>query len=125
MSDHALEPRTVKGLRNVNSPDFLSIYSNNAALSVNFFDVSFVFGEMQGIDDDGMLKVEQRLKVTMTPTQAKILSILLFQQISMYEARFGQINLPSEVIPPELVDFMKQAVAEPEHTIEQDQAEKK
>lgn len=92
-------------IRNIRSSDFQTLYSNNVAMLSGFFDTNIMFGEVQGIED-GDLVVEQKLKVIMSPAQAKIFCVLLWQQIRGYEDRFGSLEVGPEMVPPELVPFL-------------------
>lgn len=94
-----------RAINNVPSTDFVSVYANNLAVSTNFFDVSLIFGEMKGIDDN-TLTVEQKVKVVMPPTHAKLVSLLLLQQLQQYQEKFGHITLPPEVVTPELKPWL-------------------
>jgi hypothetical protein len=97
--------QAIQNFNNSQSPDFKSIYSNNASVVASFFDLVLTFGEVLGLDGN-TLNVEQRVRVVMAISHAKLLALLLRQQIASYEARFGEITLPTEVFPPQLASFM-------------------
>jgi Protein of unknown function (DUF3467) len=88
------------------SAQFVSVYSNYVQVNSNFFDTTMIFGEMTGIKD-GVLSVEQKVRVVMSLPQVKLFALTLFQQISAYEHRFGPVHLAPEIVPSELADFQK------------------
>jgi hypothetical protein len=87
--------------------DFVSFYANNIAVQTNFFDCALIFSEMLGVrpDDSTVLMVEQKARIVLSLAQSKLLAMTLLSQIYAYEQRFKEIDLPPEVIPPELVAF--------------------
>lgn len=85
--------------------DFRSIYSNNAVMLTGFFDVNMIFGEVQGVENEALL-VEQKVKLVMSPAQAKIFCLLVWQQINAYEDRFGKLEIKEEMLTPELIPFL-------------------
>jgi hypothetical protein len=92
----------IRSVENLRSSQFLSVYANNVEVAVNFFDVSMTFGQMVGPSEDGQkLMVDQSVRVTMSPTQTKILIAALLEQMVQYEKRFGDVVMPAEVqLPP-------------------------
>lgn len=78
----------------VKGPQYASSYSNNIQYAINSADFVFIFGEVIDVSDQE-ITIEQRARVTMTPAQAKIMSILLKQQVEAYEERLGtEITIP-------------------------------
>jgi hypothetical protein len=105
MTDSAPQFEEVKA---THTPQYASVYANNAQVLTNFFDTSIVFGEMIGIQD-GVLSVEQKVRVVLGLAQVKLLAMTLIQQLENYEKEFGTINIPTRIVPPELISFMKRA----------------
>lgn len=103
----------VSQIVNQQVPGFVSVYSNNVAFALNFFDLAMVFGEMVAFDPGGVTTVEQRARVVMSLPHAKLFAMLLLHQIEQYEARFGAISLPPlEGLPREFQEFLKKTAAE-------------
>lgn len=104
MASNILTPTKIN---NVQSSDFHSVYSNNVSIIMSFFDLYMTFGEVRNLNpEDGMLTVDQKVRVALAVTHAKVLFLALAQQIQQYEAKFGQIHLPDEVLTPELKAFL-------------------
>ena len=101
MNDESKQPED-RRINNIQSSNFISVYSNNVALQSNFFDMSLTFGEMLSMDQ-GTVTVEQRARVTMTIAHAKLFLAILVDQIDKYEAQFGAVDLPAQVFPPEIL----------------------
>lgn len=76
----------------VNSPDFIKIYANNAQVGFSLWDMSIIFGEIVG-EQEGKAVVEQKVKVNMSKEMAKVLTIILNQNLNAYETQFGEIKL--------------------------------
>jgi hypothetical protein len=72
---------------------FTSEYANSARITVSLWDFSFLFGEMEESGPE-LLKVSEKLKVTMSPQHAKVFHKVLEQNIRKYEEKFGEIKLP-------------------------------
>lgn len=91
-------PTTMLREENVKrSPEFLSIYSNHTAFNTSAFDFSMTFGEISA-DEKGVLGVEQKVRVVMSPLHAKIFSAIVMNNVRNFEAQFGEIKIP---VPPE------------------------
>jgi len=75
------------------SPDFRSLYSNNATCEVSVFDVRITFGESSKSGEESM-NVDQRVAVVMSPQHAKVFANLLLNNIQAYEQKIGTIALP-------------------------------
>lgn len=98
---------SIQKFNNYPSADYKTVYANNTAAVSNFFDLSLIFGEVAGVDGDTM-NVEQKVKVAMAVPHAKLLLLLLWQQIASYETTFGEIKLPPEVVPPQVASFLSE-----------------
>lgn len=85
-------PKKVMNTRK--SPDFRSIYANNAVFEVSVFDVRITFGEASKADGESM-DVEQRVSVVMSPQHAKVFAQILMSNIEGYERQIATIPLPS------------------------------
>ena len=96
------EPLTKK------ASDFRSIYVNSALFSISAFDFSFVFGELEGLDENNRLVIEQKIKVIMSPLHTKIFALSLLQNIQNYEKQFGVVRVPKGA-----VQTVQQSVGEP------------
>jgi Protein of unknown function (DUF3467) len=88
-----------ENINNVKSTDFRTIYSNNASFNHSAFDVSFIFGEIAGIEGE-KITVEQRVKVTMSPRHAKLFAMILIQNLQNYEHTIGPLPLPAGLTAP-------------------------
>ena len=97
---------STRTIRNIPFHNFLSTYANNVAVQSNFFDVSMTFGEMLS-QDEGVLTVEQRVKVTMTWAHAKIYLATLVDQLEKYENTFGPVSIPAQAFPPEVLKMLR------------------
>jgi hypothetical protein len=75
--------------------DFRSVYANNTIFASTAFDFSMTFAEIMEVDPAGAhIKAEQRVKVVMSPLHFKIFAAVCAQNVALYEARFGTIQLP-------------------------------
>lgn len=102
--------QVIQRLNNIRSSDFVSKYANNAAVLATFFDLNITFGEAQGVEA-GVLNIEQSVKISMSLAHAKILALLLWQQVDAYEQRFGALAIPAEVMPEELRNYLTEIAA--------------
>jgi hypothetical protein len=97
--------RSIQKFNNTKAPSYVSLYANNAIVASSYFDLMIAFGEVLGLEGD-TLNVEQKVKVTMAMPHAKLLALLLMHQINLYESNFGEIFLPPNAIPPEVVKYL-------------------
>ncbi len=91
---HVMIPRSIEYVK---GPQYSAFYSNNVAFGVSPLDFVMTFSETIDANADKAV-VEQRARVTMHPTQAKVLMILLMKNIQGYEAMNGTINIPPDAI---------------------------
>lgn len=70
--------------------NFIKIYSNNVTVGVSKWDINLVFGEIIGLNDEGVPIVEQSVKVNMTREFAKAVCALIKNNIEHYEKTFGR-----------------------------------
>lgn len=78
-------------------------YANNVRMSTSNFDVRIVFGQ-SGEVEDGKIIVDQRVQVTMTWPQVKILAESLQANVKAFEDLNGPMKLPinlEKIIAPE------------------------
>jgi Protein of unknown function (DUF3467) len=76
----------------VQTPDYREAYANSVQIRVNVWDFFLVFGTMQQSSE---IQVELRnfQGIYLSPQQAKALMALLQQNVTNYEAAFGEIKL--------------------------------
>lgn len=82
-----------KTLRIERSPigAFQTIYSNNLQITLTYFDIKIVFGEVSAVTDD-TLRVLDKAAVYMSPEHASALYRILGEQLQKYRDRFGDIR---------------------------------
>jgi flagellar protein FlaG len=76
----------------VNTPDYREGYANSVQIRVNVWDFLLVFGTMQQISET-QVELRNFQGIYLSPQQAKALMALLQQNVSNYEAAFGEIKL--------------------------------
>ena len=88
-------PQTIspQNVEFINGPHYAAFYCNNVSFAVNVLDFVMIFGETLEATADKAV-VEQRARVTMHPTQAKVTAMLLLRNIQNYEALNGPIPIP-------------------------------
>jgi hypothetical protein len=72
-------------------PGFQSFYADNVQMSVNFYGVSLLLGEVVEVDESS-IQVSDRARVHMSPEHAVELHRLLGERIEKYRMAFGQIR---------------------------------
>jgi hypothetical protein len=75
----------------------LNVYSNNVRMSTSNFDVRIVFGQTAEVED-GKFIVDQRVQVTMTWHQVKILAEFLQVNVKAFEDLNGPMKLPVNLV---------------------------
>ena len=75
--------------------DFKSFYTNFVQTQYTPFDISFMICEALGVGPDGKQVVQQKARVTMTMSEAKIVSQILTETLKKWEEQFGKIALPA------------------------------
>jgi hypothetical protein len=68
-------------------------YCNNVQMATTSFDVRVIFGEIADVIDDKVI-VDQKVRVTMTWLEAKILADFLQANIKVHEEINGPLELP-------------------------------
>jgi len=76
----------------VQTPDYRESYANSVQIRVNVWDFFLVFGTMQQITD-AQVELRNFQGIYLSPQQAKALMALLQQNVTNYEAAFGEIKL--------------------------------
>ena len=75
-----------------NGPDYREAYANSVQIRVNLWDFFLMFGTVNQTAPDNVL-IHNFQGVYLSPQQAKALLNVLTQNISQYEATFGEIKL--------------------------------
>jgi Protein of unknown function (DUF3467) len=89
---------TQPNVKLVNSPDYRENYSNSVQIRVNVWDFFLVFGTLQQ-QSETQVELRNFQGIYLSPQQAKALMSLLQQNVSSYEAAFGEIKLDPRVAP--------------------------
>jgi hypothetical protein len=76
----------------VNTPDYREHYANSVQIRVNLWDFFLMFGTVNQTAPDNVM-IHNFQGVYLSPQQAKALLNVLTQNISQYEATFGEIKL--------------------------------
>ena len=74
------------------APEYREIYSNSVQVRVSVWDFQLVFGIVHQ-DSPDEVNVQNALGVYLSPQQAKALLNVLQQNVTQYEAAFGEIRL--------------------------------
>jgi hypothetical protein len=77
----------------INGPQYSAFYSNNIGFAINVLDFVLIFGEILDANPEKAL-VERRARITLNPTQAKVLAFMLVKNIETYESLNGPIRVP-------------------------------
>lgn len=75
-----------------NGPDYRETYANSVQIRANLWDFFLSFGIMTQSTPD-RVNIRSFQGIYLSPQQAKALSNLMLQNISQYEAAFGEIRL--------------------------------
>jgi Protein of unknown function (DUF3467) len=77
---------------------FVRTYANSIAVALSQWDVSLMFGEITGQqDEDGKPIIEETVQIVLTREVVKAMLAILMDQISKYEQQYGEIKIP---VPP-------------------------
>jgi Protein of unknown function (DUF3467) len=79
-------------LQLVNTPEYREHYANSVQIRVNLWDFFLMFGTVQQSAPDSVT-IQNFQGIYLSPQQAKALLNVLNQNISQYEATFGEIKL--------------------------------
>lgn len=76
----------------INTPDYRESYANSVQIRVNLWDFFLMFGTVNQTAPDSVM-IHNFQGIYLSPQQAKALLNVLTQNISQYEATFGEIKL--------------------------------
>lgn len=76
----------------VTTPDYRESYANSVQVRVNLWDLFLLFGTMKQTTAE-TVTIHSFQGIYLSPQQAKALANVLHQNISQYEAAFGEIRL--------------------------------
>jgi hypothetical protein len=78
------------------SPSFVSLYANDINIQTGPWDVRLLLGEVRTVptQETPIMKVKEIGEVRISPQMAKQLTILLIEQLQVYESQFGPIPAP-------------------------------
>jgi flagellar protein FlaG len=76
----------------INAPEYRENYANSVQIRLNLWDFLLMFGRVNQTSADEM-QIQNFQGVYLSPQQAKALMKLMQQNVSQYEAAFGEINL--------------------------------
>ena len=81
----------------IRADDFASIYANDTQVQVSPWDVRLTFGLIDSpriSERDAPVRVKEVGEVRLSPQHAKAVTLILMEQLQMYEKRFGIIPMP-------------------------------
>lgn len=80
------------------SPDYFSVYANDLQMQTTPWDIRLIFGLITStpVDNTGVVTVTQLGELRLSPQLAKLVTMILTQQLRGYEEQFGEIPLPRE-----------------------------
>ena len=76
----------------MNTPEYRENYANSVQIRLNLWDFLLMFGRVSQTTADEV-QIHNFQGVYLSPQQAKALLKLMQQNVSQYEAAFGEINL--------------------------------
>ena len=92
---HATPKQTLKFS---NSPDYRSVYANWVQCGFTPYDMSVVVGEAYPNPEvENAFDVERKLRLILSPLEAKLVVGMLFATIRAFEEKFGTIGIPEEM----------------------------
>ena len=87
-----MTPQAPPKFQLVNTADYRESYANSVQIRVNLWDFFLMFGTVNQSAPDSVM-IQNFQGVYLSPQQAKALLNVLTQNISQYEATFGEIKL--------------------------------
>ena len=75
-----------------NTPDYREAYANSVQVRVSLWDFFLLFGTVTQSTPDSV-SIQNYQGIFLSPQQAKALANVLNQNVSQYEATFGEIRL--------------------------------
>jgi len=85
-------PANQPNVKFIQTTDYREGYANSVQIRVNVWDFFLVFGTMQQTTET-QVELHNFQGIYLSPQQAKALMALLQQNVSSYEAAFGEIKL--------------------------------
>ncbi len=85
-------PAQQPNIKFVNTLEYRETYANSVQIRVNVWDFFLVFGTMQQ-SSETQVELRNFQGIYLSPQQAKALMALLQQNVTNYEAAFGEIRL--------------------------------
>ena len=85
-----------------NTPDYRESYANSVQVRVSLWDFFLLFGTMNQTGPDAVTILNHQ-GVFLSPQQAKALANVLNQNITQYEATFGEIKLEAQPPPGKVI----------------------
>jgi flagellar protein FlaG len=76
----------------INTPEYRENYANSVQIRLNLWDFLLMFGRVNQTNPDEV-QIQNFQGIYLSPQQAKALMKLMQQNVSQYEAAFGEINL--------------------------------
>jgi flagellar protein FlaG len=76
----------------LNTPEYRENYANSVQIRLNLWDFLLMFGRVSQTTADEV-QIHNFQGIYLSPQQAKALLKLMQQNVSQYEAAFGEINL--------------------------------
>jgi len=73
-------------------------YADGAQLTITGFDIRLTFSTTYLNPDSNQWDVKQAITIAMSPQHAKLLWMLLRNNVERYEKQSGQVNLPEEML---------------------------
>jgi len=79
-----------------NTNDYRDSYANSVQMRVNLWDFFLLFGTVGHQSGPDTVTINNFQGIYLSPPQAKALLILLHQNLTQYEAAFGEIHLEAQ-----------------------------
>jgi flagellar protein FlaG len=86
------KPMTEPKIQVINTPEYRESYANSVQVRVNLWDFFLLFGTLTQQTPEAVA-IQNFQGVYLSPQQAKALLNILQQNVSQYEATFGEIRL--------------------------------
>jgi flagellar protein FlaG len=86
------QPQVPPNIQLDKAPQYRESYANSVQVRVNLWDFFLMFGTLQQQTPEAVV-IENFQGIYLSPQQAKALLNILQQNISQYEATFGEIRL--------------------------------
>ena len=83
-----------------NTPEYRETYANSVQVRVNLWDFFLLFGTLTQSSADAV-SIQNFQGVYLSPQQAKALLNIMQQNVSQYEATFGEIRLEPQAGAPQ------------------------